>query len=174
MRSAMFWSTGGYQCTMARLLCTIVVFSIKAGEDIATRTGPSINLHEERGEEVATMLLVKVPEVKIKVRLLPVRLNLPRVAVRFLRTRGKVSYLRMCRCWAATDQRMLFRSRLRIKTVMEAMRRRVGMAYARRRPTRENQRTPTLQTYWFERTIEPFPHGECRTRCCGSLMDLAE
>jgi hypothetical protein len=41
---------------------------IKAGEDVATGRGLSRELDEERGEEVATVLFIKVPEIKIKVR----------------------------------------------------------------------------------------------------------
>jgi len=44
------------------------VCGIKTGEDVAIRTGLSRKLDEERGEEVATMLFIKVPEVEIKVR----------------------------------------------------------------------------------------------------------
>jgi hypothetical protein len=54
--------------TIAGLLFTIVVHRIKAGEDVATRTGLSRKLDEERGKEVATVLFIKVPEVEIKVR----------------------------------------------------------------------------------------------------------
>ena len=43
------------------------MLQIKAGEDVATRTGLSGKLDEKRGEEVATMLLIEVPEVEIKV-----------------------------------------------------------------------------------------------------------
>ena len=49
------------------LLCTIVVRRIEAGEDVATGTRLSRKLDEERGEEVATMLFIKVPEIEIKV-----------------------------------------------------------------------------------------------------------
>jgi hypothetical protein len=48
-------------------LFTIVVHSIKAEEDVAARTGLSRKLDEERGKEVATVLFIKVPEVKVKV-----------------------------------------------------------------------------------------------------------
>jgi len=48
-----------YHYTLARLLCTIVVCRIKAGEDVATRTRLSRKLDEERGEEVATVLRIK-------------------------------------------------------------------------------------------------------------------
>jgi len=57
-----------YHYTIVRLLCTIVVCRIKVGDDVATRTGLTRKLDEEGGEEVATMLLIKVPEVEIKVR----------------------------------------------------------------------------------------------------------
>jgi len=57
-----------YHYTIAGLLRTIVVCRIKAGEDVATRMGLSRKLDEERGEEVATVLFVKVPEVEIEVR----------------------------------------------------------------------------------------------------------
>jgi hypothetical protein len=40
---------------------------IQAGEDVATRTGLRRKLDEEGGEEVATVLLIEVPEIKIKV-----------------------------------------------------------------------------------------------------------
>jgi len=42
------------------------MFQIKAVEDVTTRTGLSGKLDEKRWEEVSTILLLKVPEVKIK------------------------------------------------------------------------------------------------------------
>jgi hypothetical protein len=57
-----------YHFTIAGLCCTIVMCRIKAREDVATRRRLRRKLNEEGREEVATMLLVKVPEVEIKVR----------------------------------------------------------------------------------------------------------
>ena len=57
-----------YHYTIAGLCCTIVVCRIKAGEDVATRRGLRRKLDEEGGKEIATILLIKVPEVEIKVR----------------------------------------------------------------------------------------------------------
>jgi len=56
-----------YHYAITRLLFTIVVCRIKAGEDVATRRRLNRKLEEERGEEVATVLLILVPEVEIKV-----------------------------------------------------------------------------------------------------------
>jgi hypothetical protein len=41
---------------------------MKTGEDVATRTRLRRKLNEKRGEEVAPVLLIKVPEVEVKVR----------------------------------------------------------------------------------------------------------
>jgi hypothetical protein len=43
------------------------MLQIKAVEDVTARTGLSRKLDENRGEEASTILLIEVPEVKIKV-----------------------------------------------------------------------------------------------------------
>ena len=56
-----------HHLTIAGILYTIVVRRMKVGEDVATRTGLSRKLDEERGEEVASVLFTKVPEIEIEV-----------------------------------------------------------------------------------------------------------
>jgi hypothetical protein len=56
-----------YHYTIARLFGTVVVRIMKTGEDVAARTRLRRKLNEERGEEVALVLLIKVPEVEVKV-----------------------------------------------------------------------------------------------------------
>ena len=48
-------------------LFAIIVLQIKPGEDIATRIRLSGKLDEKRGEQVPDILLVEIPEIKIKV-----------------------------------------------------------------------------------------------------------
>ena len=57
-----------YHYTVAGLLCTIFVCRIKPGEDIATRVRLCRELDEKGRQKVSAVLLIKVPEVEIKVR----------------------------------------------------------------------------------------------------------
>jgi hypothetical protein len=116
-----------YHYTIARLLCTIVVCRIRAGEDVATGKGLSSNLDEEGGEEVATVL---VPEVEVKVR------HYCRACLAQLcdflddrRTGGKISYSRRIVAERRRTKGYSYRSRLRIETVMRVIRGRVRMTY---------------------------------------------
>ena len=57
-----------YHYTIAGLFRTVAVCRIKAGEDVVARARLRRKLNEEGGEEVAAVLFIKAPKVKIEVR----------------------------------------------------------------------------------------------------------
>ena len=54
------------RCAIAGLFCTVVMCRVKAGDDVVTgmRLGGK---RDERGQEVAAVLLIKIPQVEIKI-----------------------------------------------------------------------------------------------------------